>query len=388
VVGVTSGKRFVAQLDNLGTTRIYSIQAMRGIAAIMVAMGHLSHRSVPISGSDPTFEAIRITTKGLTHAGVDIFFVISGAIMFMITHRARYSTRLAESAAFLIRRVFRIYILFWITLAVSVLLDPRGMPTNGLDILRSVALIDMQHSHLAAWTLVFEIRFYLVVAVLLLLFRNTLGRGFLIWAALVCVGVTGSSVIEGYGLLAIKDGPLPKNWFYHPLMLEFVMGVAVGALVTHRIHLAPLMWTFLGIAGIVFGCFLVSSADLVVGRIRVWAFGVPAAMLIYGLVTLEQARRLRVPLGLILIGEASYSLYLWHNPIYTITERWWADFNMVSGIGFTLLSILLVALVTAASYGFMEKRFMGATRIFESKLLGRYALPGTQLSSGSQAPEK
>ena len=99
----------IVEATNSGTLR--SIQYLRGIAALMVTLHHTLagiHGGVPIP---------------LLHGGVDIFFVISGIIMWRVT-----AERAVSPLAFMRRRLVRVVPLYWsvTSLMVGVLLVPRA----------------------------------------------------------------------------------------------------------------------------------------------------------------------------------------------------------------------------------------------------------------------
>lgn len=103
-----------------GTDRILSIQALRALAAALVAIVHLIMSAEPIPGSPRWIVAIKDAAVPFGHSGVDMFFVISGAIMFIITRNGESSSRFLQTGKFLFRRIVRVYPLYWVTLAAAV----------------------------------------------------------------------------------------------------------------------------------------------------------------------------------------------------------------------------------------------------------------------------
>jgi len=87
-------------------SKIESIQALRGIAALAVAMLHLAGLQ--------TLGGLRCGTGlfGYGWMGVDIFFVISGFIMVWVTQNIDASPKTARR--FLMQRIVRIYPLWWV----------------------------------------------------------------------------------------------------------------------------------------------------------------------------------------------------------------------------------------------------------------------------------
>ncbi|WP_181169109.1 acyltransferase [Mesorhizobium sp. B2-4-14] len=326
--------------------RVQAIQAMRGIAATMVVAGHLSIMANDVSGHAPFFGTIMSVTKTFGHAGVDVFFVISGAIMFMITQSPRHSAATAETVDFLLRRLLRIYPLFWVTLAVMVLGVGNAFPDTALAAFRSLALVDMPPAHPVAWTMVFEVRFYVEVAAVILFFHGRMGRAFLLWAALEILAVVATSY-----------GKLPLVWISHPLMLEFVMGTGVGYLVSRKFTGGAPAALALGLAGFVYTAAFVFDGQNV-EAIRVWGYGLPAAIILYAFVAMEMRRTVRVPLWLSNLGEASYSLYLWHLPIFLLWLPHWLQGGTSGGFGFAISATLTLAVVAALSYRFIERPFI------------------------------
>jgi exopolysaccharide production protein ExoZ len=145
------------------------------------------------------------------------------------------------------------------------------------------------------WTLCFEMLFYACAALVLI------HRRF----ALAIVGAYGIAVI----LRPI--GP-PFQFFGNPMILEFLLGVIVA----HAPSWRPGAW------GIPFGAFWLVGAgligfppaertmDLLTGHDgfhRILLFGIPSAMIVYGVLQIRARRSVWTYLG-----DASYSLYLSH----------------------------------------------------------------------------
>ena len=143
------------------------IQILRGIAALAVVIHHALEESNAVSGR---FSPDWLTTTGA--AGVDIFFVISGFIMLHVSFRDRRPP--LRPGQFLLRRVTRIYPLYWLTCLGVLLLFSVGLLQrqhwNLSDVISSFILVPSEKRLVGvSWTLVYEMYFYLIFAVTLLL---------------------------------------------------------------------------------------------------------------------------------------------------------------------------------------------------------------------------
>jgi exopolysaccharide production protein ExoZ len=331
--------------------KIDSIQAMRAAAAWIVVIGHTAIMSVGVSGGNDAFRAIQAVTQTFFHSGVDMFFVISGAIMFIITRDRKHESRLAETADFLLRRVVRIYPLFWITL-VFALLAGSGQPVESFaDWVKTLLLIDTPPQHNVAWTLLFEIRFYLIVAVVILLSRRDLIAGF----AIAAVGI-------GAGVFFAGWGALPSGIWTAPLMLEFLLGLAVGCLFVARIVIAPRAMLALGLAWWLCTAILLYNNDAVKGDFRIAGSGVPAALILYGAMTLERLGVLRFPRFAVVAGDASYSVYLWHFVILAAAAKVFTGYGVGGAVAYIVACTALIATVGYFSFRLIERPLMRLAR--------------------------
>lgn len=273
---------------------VRSIQYLRGIAAFGVLLFHAAR-----SGGGEF---------GVGAAGVDVFFVISGFIMWVVT-----SGRRATPGEFLRRRVQRIVPLYWgltlATAAVAVLIPaafPAMQPTLG-HVARSLLFVPHRDEAgliapliVPGWTLNYEMFFYIVFAVGLL--APVRQRAWMVSLALLAI----------VALRPLGDVRSPLWATYtDPLLLEFAAGIwlgkawSAGRLPGRGVGLA-LMAT--GLAG--FAASTISGLDVDRWRILVW--GVPALLLVTGAISLERSGPLPHWWPLRALGDASYSVYLVH----------------------------------------------------------------------------
>lgn len=153
------------------TRRLDFLDALRGVAVALVLVQHVGERLFP---------AVRdLSTSALQFGlfGVTVFFLCRGFIIPASLERGRGSRR-AALRAFWIGRLFRLYPLYWLSLAmVGVLVLAAGYapehPMAARDWLANVSMLQMlvgsPHALGLYWTLGFEMLFYLSVSALFLL---------------------------------------------------------------------------------------------------------------------------------------------------------------------------------------------------------------------------
>lgn len=333
---------------------IVSLQYLRAVAAMMVVAFHASEKLGRMAGTGelPPF------TVGL--AGVDIFFVVSGFIMLATTRE-----KAITPVDFARRRIERIVPLYWLLTTIVlmfVLFRPGLLVTAAYDgphLAASYLFLPWPHPVLHAnmpllvpgWTLNYEMAFYaLFAASLFLPARSRVG---------VLVGVLSLATIAGFFV--------PKHsiagFYTDPVILEFAAGLVLGSVwrpgrgVGRKTALALVAAGFLALQ-------LGSVADL--PRI-VWA-GIPALMIVAGVVHADGAadqRPLRLPM---LLGDASYSIYLSHVIVLPVLAKTWTaagnGANGFEGLAFLVLALSASALVGVAFYTAVERPLM---RVFAAR---------------------
>jgi peptidoglycan/LPS O-acetylase OafA/YrhL len=153
--------------------RAYEIDLLRFLAAIAVVLFHYAFRGYVAHSSSMPYPWLEPVAKYGSY-GVDLFFMISGFVILM-------SASSGSIKHFVISRIVRLYPAFWIccTLTFLVLITfGKGQPTlpqyfSNMTMLSNFKLMQMlvpkPHIDGAYWSLMVEIRFYILVAVVLML---------------------------------------------------------------------------------------------------------------------------------------------------------------------------------------------------------------------------
>ncbi len=281
---------------------LYGIQMLRAVAACMVVFHHALRRSDAVPGR---FAPDWLTTS--MASGVDIFFILSGFIMLYVSFQPGKPP--VSPSSFLFRRFSRIYPFYWfcsltlLTLGSWGILKHREIAVR--DILTSLILFPGGEPILfISWTLVFEIFFYLVFAIVLL-------------ARSKRVAVLGTTAIIATTIIVCAAAPASRltDFFSNPLSLEFCLGLGLAfAFMKYRAAWwtsAPLIAA--GFVMLLVAPLLISHASTVglPGLWRVVAWGIPAMLLTAACLTIDRPTG-PVGRGLVTLGDASYSIYLTH----------------------------------------------------------------------------
>jgi exopolysaccharide production protein ExoZ len=244
-------------------------------------------------------------------AGVDVFFVISGFIIWTVS-----AGRESSPAAFAWRRFTRVAPAYWLmTLVVAAIAlgAPAFLPQVSVTaphLALSIAFIPHHDPHglvfpllPPGWTLNYEAIFYLIVAAALLAPSRL--RFALVLAALAAVAGFGLAYPPAYGLGA------------NLMMAEFAVGAWLGRryMLGRRIEAgAGAVFAVIGLA-LLAGLYLGHAhGGVFVEFFRPILWGAPAAMIVAGAVAIEQGWAARPPALFERLGDASYAIYLCHMP--------------------------------------------------------------------------
>jgi len=336
--------------------RLYSLQGLRGAAVLGVVLFHMAAVEHKYSGGDSLLPG----WVDFFQLGVDLFFVISGFVMVIVT-RGRFQDRV-QAQRFLFNRVSRIYPNYWlyffITLAVY-LVQPMLVNSShgGSNLWLSFLLLpnDRVLLVMVAWSLVFELWFYLVFSLLLGFRERGLPLLLLAWA----VALVAFNLLDSW-----RDYSSALKIILHPYALEFIIGSA-AALFFYGRHSAKVpnavLWLVL-VTALVPGFALIGHYELfsTEGLPRMLLVGLVFGALTLSLALLERRQLIRCPRFLVFTGDMSYTIYLSHLLVLGVVGRAWQIIgnwptHIEDNLVFLVLMMLAVWGYGWVGYSFFEK---------------------------------
>jgi peptidoglycan/LPS O-acetylase OafA/YrhL len=337
-----------------------SLQVLRGLAALGIVLFHL----LPFEAKYLPGTAIVPSGFGAGRAAVDVFFALSG---FVVTWTTMTSPSGGVAAVqFLVRRLARIYPTYWLMcflLLAALEVSPSllGGGAGHPDVVATLLLLPSPGRPLllVSWTLVFEVYFYIVLAVVLTCAPRLQVRAWLIgcWVALVVAG----------RLLVHPDrSEVTLDLVLSPLVLEFVAGSAVAFIcqvgVSERVGWA----TLIAGAAILVTALAWSESLFAQPWLRAVVFGASSASLLIGCVTCDATLRRLLPAAMQRLGDASYSLYLSHLLSVAVVGRLWssqlATTSPLNHVAALVCAVAVSIGVGGLAYRFAERPLLRLTR--------------------------
>ncbi|MGA9575608.1 MAG: acyltransferase [Lysobacterales bacterium] len=326
---------------------LYNIQFLRFVAAMLVVLYHSAAR---LPANDSIFRTIFSAGESLGFAGVDIFFVISG---FIMAYTSANHSGVTDSFDFARRRLARIFSGYWPFFLLAVIIFSYFRPEHFADsnLVKSFLLWPQSLNHILlelTWTLSFELYFYLLFSLLILFSnpRTRIGLIVLTFGLLLVFNLYRHFVAHSFSPDNIYYLDFWSQFLTSPFLLEFFGGSMVAWWVARRPTGHALSWLLAGVVLFLSGGWI--NVSLYSGLIeqgfhvvpRVMIYGLPACMILTGLVRLEMAAAgtvrqsvdqghvfgMRAPARFSAItGGASYAIYLSH--ILILTLVWNTGFN-------------------------------------------------------------
>jgi len=318
---------------------LISLQALRALAAWLVVGHHIMQVFFDFK-TDSAFGQFFID-KGAV--GVDIFFVISGLVIYL-------STQGKDMAAgrFLLNRVLRIVPAYWLYSLLAALLIVYAKPVMpGQDFelqhfLLSLLFIPADNpagyglypTLAVGWTLNYEMFFYLLFAL-----GFSVPERYRLWL------IAGALFLVG--TVATREDWV-SDFYRNSIVYEFLFGILLGMAYRRGLIQAG---SWLPVAVIAASLVAIYHLDT---AMRVLHWGVPSALIVASCISLEgYFRGNRVLKSL---GDCSYSVYLLHVLVLSLgwylTQRY--DLNIYWMIGACIPAIVLASW---GSYELIEKRF-------------------------------
>ncbi|MEU4548992.1 acyltransferase family protein [Nonomuraea dietziae] len=304
-----------------GTGRLAELDLLRFIAAMAVLAFHFFVAFASVWGERPaTLFPWLAPVAGLGILGVELFFVISGFVILMTIWGRGLG-------AFAWSRFVRLYPAYWMSLAaVAVVygvlaakpLDPKlSAGEYAINATMFQRLFDVQDASGVYWSLWAELRFYLLISIL------------------VIAGVTYGRVVAFMGVWLAAALPVHflgdhVAFFRDEIVLQIVMpgyaGYFIAGMALYLIHRFGSAW----LPWLLFAASWVLSVDSalirVAGRVKlagakampVTEFGVVFTItLIFAVMAMVALGYLRMPSSpaLTALGGATYPLYLFHSVV-------------------------------------------------------------------------
>lgn len=317
---------FAAQATN----RFALIEAVRGLAAILVVFSH----TMPKEGWIYTY----LLDPG--KIGVVVFFFISGYLVIPSAARDGSAER------FLIKRLFRLYPLYWASLLLAFAIWPRNLePIDWLaNITMAQQLVGFENAIDVYWTLTIEVVLYIVITLFLIFAPKMLTTRFpLILSGLgvVCL----ASALARWGLQAKIPVAVPLGLFcmFTGAQMRFLKNEQKSVLRPILIYASvtvPTCWIAYSFS---------TTFDETSSRYIM-------TYLIGGLIFLTILQKPSLDLGTVVraIGDWSFGIYLFHMiAIYILLPH--------IAKGFTLFATtLLASIIIAAPLFYIYERPLAA----------------------------
>ncbi len=288
-------------------TNLDSIQVLRGVAAFSVLLFHIGASWVT------QFHLFEKNILYVGASGVDLFFVICGFIACYTTREIRHQ----NIKHYLIKRFVRITPLYWgLTLALGgiLFLLPNFIAETTLswaNLFKSLSFIPYDRGDgklypilYLGWTLNYEIFFYLLFALSLII-----GNTRMLFAGIIIalLGITGQIFKPEFAI---------GKFYTNLIMIEFIFGGLIYFLYARHTHILKMLIPFWP----VFALLLIVQNHFIFDLHRTWKWGIPAALLFSSIsvITISQKRNWK---WLIKLGDISYSLYLTHPFVIIIMSK-------------------------------------------------------------------
>ncbi|MCO4294173.1 acyltransferase [Solitalea sp. MAHUQ-68] len=341
----------------MGKQRIYSLDAVRGVSALLIVFYHVSvwqHRSLIDGGT--------YFTQKLGLYMVELFYLLSGVSMGYIYLEKFTSLKLSELKIFYIKRYFRIAPLYFLLCLLSIWVYSRAFNEDLLiKLLANFSLLfGVVNPSLSlvtgGWSIGVEFFFYLFFPFMVCWAQKSkTGNLFILFLLITCTIITA---------VKVSNYPtLPSAWsiYSYPLnhFLFFWLGVLIARIKSLNNH-----WGYLavGVLLLSFSGFLVNpikdyTVGLVTGLNRV-LLSVSVFLIVLYFYLKVQFKAEWLNHWSDWLASVSFSVYLLHPFIYLFLNKYLIQHQLKLTFWQNLLIVLIATVLLGRLVYYYEKYFV------------------------------
>ena len=344
------------QLDQITFTRF--------IAALTVVFFHYGNQVFPLNIGliEPVLKAGPIA--------VNYFYLLSGFIMAFAYFRPEQRNEFSAKKYWLARfaRIYPVYLLAFLLIAVSKLSEPNIIPAIILNTSLLQAWIPEYALSLNSpgWSLSVEAFFYLCFPLLLIIiYRNGLKKltffAIIFWLA---TQVLHTQLLNSPQYAA--HNTVHQFIYYNPLMHlnAFILGIIAGVIFKQQRSIIKALKPYSAIGLVITSALIIllitfqQELNTLIGFQFALTNGqiAPLFLLFIVFLALDHSRlsQLMSHKWLVLLGEASFSLYILQRPVYGIYQRLIANRIELNETAHFYLYLIVLTVVAIASFKLFE----------------------------------
>ncbi|WP_128895231.1 acyltransferase family protein [Longirhabdus pacifica] len=276
--------------------------------------------------------------------GVDLFFVMSGFLLYYIYNRKFGENGQARN--FLLKRITRIMPLVWVLTLFFFAASYIGLwePYASDELLGSLFVLPTsEHILDTTWSLSHMVFFYLMMAIV-------------IWQPLWRLPML--AIVSIMTLYLYRYGFLGEDTILSLLTMnyynfEFLLGCIAAAIVMKVRIRGAFVYLIAGIIGYAYTWYVMTNG--IESRLPLeMMFGPAAFLLVLGGAGLDQTRNINIPKPIQILEQSSYALYLSHYPLLIISmylydvNRWFEYIS--SAVAYSLVCTVIVCISTGIHY--------------------------------------
>lgn len=327
------------------STYIYNIQILRAFAALLVVLNHIG--GVAWGGFFSYCGGF----------GVDIFFILTGYLM-ILTYKSS-----SKSYQFFFSRVKRIYPTYIIVAAPLIIYEFIFKHTNFVYSIQNFLLLpgfNDPNYHLAlapGWTLVYEMIFYAMLSLAMLIAKEKWKISFLITSEVVLCLVLFKIFGKGFQ----REGWVNIGYILKDnLNIDFLFG-CILCVIVDKFNISGRLYNFVFPATAALCS--IFSLFILIREPRLLGFGVPALAIVASAVICAPYSG-RISRAFSLVGKFSYSLYLSHIYFAILLSTIVNKISLTAGTK-SIVAVVMIAL--SICFGYI------VYQIIESKFNSRIA---------------
>ncbi len=342
---------------NASRRRLNEIDGLRAVAISLVVLFHFTKEFFP---------GHRFFSFGWS--GVDLFFVISGFVLYLQVKKKYYKDNTVHYRQYLRNRTLRIVPAYYVSLIITVFLFGMDKLLSGTFLLHLSFLHIFDYDVAMSiqplyWTLAVEMQFYvfLILAVPFL----TGSTGFRWLAVLIVANILYRLIFPFFFSASSQTGLMLGN-ILPGRIAEFSYGMIIAKIFLEKERLfqnfrRPLSSAGIGLlaALLIAGCWWVwlrmgdSLLDWwITNTVFYPLVGLGYAVLFVLVLMNPIINRIMSSRAIVFTGTISYSVYLWHMfTIMLLKGKWEGAAGFIIAVGITLV-------ISSISYYFIERTFL------------------------------